>query len=696
MAKAKTDRFIIASRLDYPSDGARRGLWLNLANTAVEEEADFIIIAGGLTSHYGIGDRIKEATAKGVAEQKALKAAQKDLPKEEREDDIPTLVQVRKNVRESVLSLIAHELAEMIPVVIDKDGKPLKYYVTTSRAHSYDGPYGMEVVRRLAGLREDIIYWDEESARFELKHNEDKVLWVLNPEKAPWRGKYYSTTATRLVQDKIKQTSQSLPDLFVVGCLAASLYEPAGGEKPVPMATVPGLHKLQEVKTSENQVGFLAVEFSSERRVPLVRTYSLKDLVKEERSFIQTPDGLEDDDGLSKRKRHQRERQRTILRQVIKDIPTIGMLEDALRWKRSTIERDIENYNNQGFEPAIISSADESNKYDVSREWLQYDLDYPQPSKDDMVEDTFLTFCCLHAGYKHTQYRWFVQRLPEIIQENNIQCLVGCGDFIAGLKHNLDRRDELLPGMNNYVKQEKYAAELVGQVIISVFRERFDACLSRKRKKPDAKKLEKMLHESLIDFRFWRGNHDEWVQDLGFEPLNTFRIHLASFIVEGVYEYLAELGFALSNVSDIVRSHIFYSQEHTLPSGLTLSVRHPHQGRMQTSSGRAQQTLSATPGRVVALGNFHTSIAVQEWNSNDGQRLAVQTGTITSGTDFEYNMNKLVDTGVGIARVLSDPKTNRIFITDLSWDSPAEEDIINFDNDKIISSMMDYIIKDHN
>ncbi|MEX0877740.1 MAG: hypothetical protein WDZ40_02635 [Candidatus Spechtbacterales bacterium] len=697
VSQKNSERYLALSRLDYPAHGARVGLWKLGAKIAEIERPNYIYIAGGLISHEGVRDRINSATEAAIEEQKAKKEFMKTLPVSERVP-VPTQVEVRATVRERVLDEIAQELADALPVFPGngKRGKPLKIYITTSRANNYDGSHGPDVADRLQKIRRDVIFWDRESSRFKAKYifsylknkmQVPKVLWNLNPVKGSWRSEYYATSAQRLVFDKVKQTSQGLPDIWTIGTGASAINKPAGGESSRQMITIPGLHRLQEINTSENQIGVVVVELSDGKSPSSVRTYNFKDLVAQEREFIRAPKGLEDDDSLTKYERDQRARQRAIFEEVVNNIPTIGMLEDALPWRRQTIERDIEHYNAQGFKPAIVQD-ESSGKYNISYEWLQHKLRYPAPDFSKLVEDSSVSYSCIHAGYRTSQYKWFLERTVSTILERGIQSLVGCGDFIAGLKHNLDFRGELLPGANNYNIQEEFAARLNAAVMVRVFRERFDVCLARKRKTPDEKTMREMVNSALIHFYYTAGNHDAWVEDDGYTTLSKFNDTLKAYVVEGIQDHLADRGFGLKGLRGIVENHLHYGGEHAFPSGITMSIRHPRQGRMKTFSGKAQQTLAATEGQVVYIGNFHVGIAVHEWHPELRQRVAMQEGTIATGTDFENHMNKLVDNEFGVLRVWSDPDTNYIFKTEVIWESPQPEEVINYKDRITVKEIM--------
>lgn len=673
-AKKGTDRVVLTSRWDYLGSGFRQGLLDLMANVVKSENADFIVLCGGLIDYDGWRNLKRVRTLDAIEDQKLFRThemAARAKAKAEKEIRTPVDIEPQKLVRERVhaelVAEVARGLANAIPVMENIAGRPIKIYITTSLANNYDGPVGYEIAERLGELRNDIFVWDPDSARFPLKHS-GKVLWVLNPIRSSWRGDYYSTTADRMVKDKEKQTAQDPPDIWVVGTSGSAINRPAGGEVSVQRITVPALHRLQEVNTSENQVGVCVVEISEDNPSHRVRTYNFKDMLRDERNSIPNPKGAS-------------KRQLAILARLRREPSTIGMLEDALHWKRETIKRDIEKYNEAGLKPAIV--LHKGNKYDVDSSWLQFEMRYSFPRIGGLNKYTILAFSCLHVGYKTTQYKWFINRLPELILEHGVDAIADAGDNIAGLEHNLDRRGELYAPLKTYNQQEELAGEIIGMPIIEVFKRRFDRYIAKSKGPIGNRKLVNAVKKSLLHFYLQVGNHDEWPTRYGFVPLDTLRKSLHSYIAEGIQQHLARKNLFLPGVAQTVTEHIHYGSEHTLATGITMSTRHPHNGRMMTSSGRAQQTTGATRGQVVIIGNYHVGIAVHEWNPVLGQRIALQLGTIASGTDFETNMNKLVDTGVGIVKVYSDPHNgNRIYLTEVVWDSPTQEEIIELSSDE--------------
>ncbi|OGZ61976.1 MAG: hypothetical protein A3H51_00055 [Candidatus Spechtbacteria bacterium RIFCSPLOWO2_02_FULL_38_8] len=656
MIATSKQRVGFISRIDYLSPGFRKGLLEVAARYFKYENVDFLVLGGGLVSMRDFGKRKKRLVEELIEKCKLQKLEEMEKEPEDR-THIPTQQEIRENTHQSLMDDIAKELSRLIPVFKNKDDKTIKIYIVLSTINAYDGAIGSDVADRLQQLREDIVFWDETSGRFPIK-GIDKDFWVLLSERAPWRNKYFSTGPDRLVEDKQMQSSQTLPSLWVAGCGAVSIYRPAG-ELSRPRITLPALHKLQEVIAAENQIGIRIVEFKkNSTSQPCVITYDFKSFASEEKNHIPISEKANS-------------RQRRILEAIQNEPQTIGMLEDALSFSRETIENEIVEYGKSKLQPAIVRDKNSGKgKYNIDPGWLQTRLRFRTPSPDTFKEDSILAFGCLHAGYRKTQYQYFINRVPELILQHNVKCLAGAGDFIAGLKHNLHLRGEIYAGFD-YSTQEELAADLIAGAMLKVFRVRFKNEVDKYKKKFTPKVIEELVRAALLLFYYIEGNHDKWVLDLGMQPLNTFILCLKKELENGIHEELSRNNLVLENVRELVSDHVIYGRESTLPSGITLSMRHPEMGRMMTSSGRAQQTLDDADGQVLLFANFHVGTEVLRWEEETGQRLALQAGTLVSGTDFEDGKNKSVDTGVAVTKIYS--HEGRIIKTATFFDSASED-----------------------
>ncbi len=292
------------SRIDFGSKGFRQ----SVVNAGFEifrkEGTHFNVLVGGLIAEKAVWREMRDYVKNAVGSERENirsrneqirarnKKAKKQLP------FIPLLtgehLVTRKSVlEEDFLKTVAGQLAKIIPVLMVPDPenagkeKPIDLFITTSPA--FDGEIGERIAQLLSEQRNDIRVWNSGGDRFPVKYV-NKLLWVLTPVKAVWmRGDYYSTAVERVIKDKIKQTSQSSPDIYVVGGFGSSIHKPKG-ELKYQYCAVPACHRLEETRVNENQIGVSVLEFPADGSKHLFRTYNLKDLVSKELSFIVPPE----------------------------------------------------------------------------------------------------------------------------------------------------------------------------------------------------------------------------------------------------------------------------------------------------------------------------------------------------------------------------------------------------------------------
>ena len=648
------------SRLDYGSPGFRNGLIELASQVSKKEGLRFIVLAGGLVSFPHLRKEFTTFALRQIARKRRFYLPSEDKKKRKIED--------LDAAREWLLDDIAKQVARVLPKLRNRSGHFVRLYIVTSPAPNYDGWIGQEIAQRLRGYgRRDIRYMGEGSARISLK-NLNKVIGVLVPEKASWRSKYFSTAVDRLIEDEEKQTSQPLPDLWLIGCTASSLLRPRG-ERKRSYVSVPALHRLKQVHTAENQVGIRVLEFQPTGF--LVRTYNFKDYTAQERRWVPDPEGTP--------------LQKSIVAELKnRGAMTIGMFEDVLRVSRREIANAIRTLNESEYRPAIRLDSD-SDFYDFDSAWIQNKLKYPLVSAKTCREDVLLNFGCLHAGSIYSEYEFFLKNVPQFILQRGANVLVGAGDLIEGLEHDLDKRGESMRGWN-YTDQENLAAKLIGRVMLRVFKARLTKAAETFKKKPSARKLKSLVESSLITFLYREGNHDTWVLKRGVVPLSFFGPSLVSYLTQGVAQVLKERGWQVPDLLGMVEAKVRYGEVHTLPSGLGITLLHPFMARAMTSSLRAQHTLDMAVTPVVVLANFHVAISVDQWDSDFGQRVSQQVGSIVWKTEFEHGKLKTLDVGVGYLRILS--CEGRILMTESAFfnDGVKEE---THRNDELIPKFLD-------
>lgn len=628
-------RIGFCSRIDYKSPGYRSGLVIRDAEIFAAEGCHFNVIAGGLVSKHWLKKRVKE-----VCEEEGYKS----------KDD-------KEFGRNWVLDEAARELASVIPQVKrpDKASKFVRWYIFTSMP--YDGAEGEEVARRLQALRPDDVRYRGDSGKLLIKRI-NKYIWVINPRKHRLPSKYHSTAAEREIEDREGQTSQDLPDVWGVGIFASSLHKPKG-ERKVAYFTIPASHRLEEVTVAENQEGVRVFEYVDDTGSNyIVRTFPLKDWTRNERHCIT---GIKD--GATK--------EHKAIVEVIKSsgARTVGELQEALGGSRKELEKTIQflvedKMSSRKTWPGLHYNKS-SQSYDFHLDWLQETLRYPALKKE-WSEDSMLLFGCLHAGYTTTDYEYFVEKYPETILRHNVKMLVGLGDFVAGLKHNMLCRGDVFGGLN-YSEQEELAANLVATVIFKVFKKRFCAALSGKNgRKISSSEVLEMVEEALIYFAFRVGNHDDWQSEEGITPLALFKIKLTSALTQAVRAALADKGLNGMDIAGLVDKHVTFVPYHNpvyrLPSGLLLGLHHPYMARAKTTSLRAQELLKASDCQIEGSANFHTAIVTESWQSDLGQRIVAQVGTMVLHTGYELNKMKIVDFGPIYLRVRS--QDGRIIMTE--------------------------------
>jgi len=615
----------LCSRIDYGGDGYRSGL-LEAGWTIFSEDDDkFIIIAGGLVAGKSLEAKCKEFVKENLAERQAhIKET----------GGVSNAVIVRQHLRLEFIKNSADELAKEIPTFEIEDGVPVKIYLITSKP--YDREIGEKVARDLESIRSDILYYDKSDERLPTK-GVGKTIEVLVPERGQWSAQYASTTIDKIVRQNQGRSAQGFADLYIVGCTGSYIVKPKG-EAPRDYMGLPMLSRPTETITSENQVGVVTLNLSSDNPHMRPTNHSLKDLLRDERTFVPRPPG------------HKTSNQNKTIDFIVNGPVTEGYISESLRIKRVTVTGILKNLMNPDGDWPGLEYDEASHRYTFPSNWFKHKLRYPIINPSHFKTESVVGFGCLHAGSVHSDYEYFVNEMVEFIIRERATLLVGAGDFIEGLKHNLVERGEVIAGMN-YTVQEKMSARMVSTVLLKVFARWFSS-----EGITTGRKMKSAIKKALVGFVYIPGNHDEWEEDFGVTPLTTFHLELVSRVIEGITKIVRERGKVRSSngdIAEIVKSKItnILDKTYKLSSGINLEVYHPHMGRAVTTSLRAEhQLVFGRKAHLVVLANFHTAVEVEKWQEDMGQRLALQLGTNKHMTKFESNMGKRVDFGYGCVR----------------------------------------------
>lgn len=656
------------SRIDYGSEGYRRAIVESVFKITESEQTDFNILVGGIISRdfpKDVDNLVKIQLEREKEKKVKFKHLKSLSPKKQRDAR-------KRELLERYLRQAATELSKAIPTLKmpdpenPKKEKFVDLFVTTSPA--FDGAYGEKLAQYLAELRPDVRVWGHGGDRFLVKYV-DKTIWALAPQKAVWmRGDYYSTAVERVIKDKIKQTTQKAPDLYAVGCFGSSINKPQG-ELEYQYISLPNASRIEETRVSENQIGVRVIEFPLDGSSYLTRTYSLKDIVAKELSFIVPPPRATQNqkkiiDVIKARGSATPGTLKYVLDLSVDQI----MHELELLQKKKTLRRMGENW------PGIGEVS--GKKYYFDLEWIKHNLKYDL-SNGHYNEDKIAVSGCIHSGSVESDTDFLLNDFPKRILNHDINIWVDSGDITEGLRHGLDRKQEVLPGMNNNTIQELFAAHCRGAVMLHVFKDRFLKLLAAEGKEKNG--VVGLVEKSLMKYYYRTGNHDTWIAEDGHIPLATFHQELNELLTQEIERFLSSQKVPYdNNIRNIVKNHVVQTKFFTLPSGLKVSMQHPYMARAKTTSIRPQEMLhySKRHGCQIAIGaNFHVSECVEEWDMNLGQCVSMEIGTMKHGSDFERNKMKLVDQGVGYLRVLSN--NQRIFMTESAFYGGARKAPIN-------------------
>lgn len=610
----------------YRKKGWRRGLFKLASEITALEGCHFPVFAGGIISKEWFQQEVKRLS-KGVSRK-----------------FIPSIIEHLKNE-------VIEALNATIPIFKKPDGDLTRWYMMASLP--YDGPEGEDIIHRLQDVMQ-IRRYQTGGEKIEVPQNGRPSIYhgVVLSKRKRLSSSYMSARPEADIRDVENQTNREpMPNLWIHATSATALYKPKG-ERRIPYITLPAIHKLEaeEQQIAENQVGLTIVEDLPDGD-RLVHWWNLRDLILHERQFIT---GVKD--GAS-------ELHRQILELIKKEgARHPGRIADDLGIDRGQLIKEIQFL----VEPAKISrrtrpglAYDEaSDRYDFHSDWIQEALRYELPKPEQSwKEDSFLFFGCLHAGYITTDYEFVVKQFPEIILKHNIQVLVGIGDFIAGLRHNLMAKGQIL-NMNN-TEQEEFAAELLATVIYKVFERRFETQLQTLgNRAPTNEELYAIINNSLLTFLIKKGNHDTWQEQEGNTALTLFYFVLTMKLGMHLQLFLEKKNFLRTFPLELITKKIVMVPEedatYTLPSGIKVGLVHPYMARAQTSSLRAEHALKLFPDcQVVGVANFHVAYCMHKWELGVGQRVVIQTGTEAIFTHFEKSLMKTVDFGPLYLRTLS-------------------------------------------
>lgn len=662
----------LMSRIDYGSPGYREGLVQTAHRIFAAEDTHWDELLGGLVSGAHLKVRMKQAV------QDARGRAQKEVAaKKAKGHKGAKLTKVYPHEIESkTIDEVVEELAKQIPVRYKKGSeKPVRLYIMTSPV--YDGPYGPEIARRLSLKREDIRYWAKPYEHMPLKppphKNFQEIVCIVPSKQHPFRITYDSTPVDREVADYLNAAQKRYADVIVTGCFGSAYLKPMGGESVRPIVSVPNLHRIEDNRASENQIGVSVMEMTTDGQL-FVRTHNLNDLVLRERESINISQKF---GGL----------QRRILEQFrTHSWRTLGLLDEDLPDVPSDkIEKALKGILKAKRIRPPLACDPASDRYFIPRTWIQENLSYPYPwPNEKLEEERLLGFGCMHALCVHTVHQFMVTEVPRLILKHDVTTLVGAGDFIEGREHRLQELGEVVAGAT-YTDQEQFAAWVVGELMLRVFESRLAKATQELGRKPTTDDVLSLIRKALLAFVYIPGNHDDWLKKYAVESLMVFRYELLSFLRKGIAKIFAAQTIPTPvNLDRIVEEKVTRSKEYTLPSGVDMGLSHLHMARTKTKTIRSQEIIDTNEHRLNMHANFHVALAMQRYEPELGQRVVSQFGTLKTRSGFEDSKGKKVDFGVGYVRL--GVQKGRIIMSETAFfGGGTTANFQSFDNTKIFA-----------
>ena len=720
-------RFIGISGINYPTK--HRPYLLKLVReVAIKHEAAFVLVAGNtvdgraLEKEYkghmkyelkGLKRRTRELTQKAKALEQLIKkmAKKKDKARKSKEkDDKKSANEVRVEIKRlqreaktfsdeaakfqeesfredfesEFVERHAQELNSLIPVI-----SGVNYHIAIAEK-IYDRPLGTEILERLRELREDVrligaledgSYDPEPKVPHQLKGFGE--IRVILPSVAPWFYRILSAFMQRLINGFIPRTHSPKPDLILTGCTGTSVFLPS--YDGVASASIPTLHKLNELRSTENMVGASVFKLIAEkgRKRIVWGTYDFRPAIFNERNFSisQNPETLE----------------YAVLKALIASpassktvVFRIAEQEDKKFDGDATLERVKQTLGLLVHKKLIVYNR-QSNQYAISEKQIQQ----AETSLESLFKNSTslreTVTSCFHCGCLKTLYHTCFHYLPQNAIDSDI--LVENGDEIQGNAHAYDYNGELLPTMMAYDKQERTLAAIRSRNIMDIFKLRFEKLFEEF--KAQKATPEEIATRCLIKYIFQTGNHPAWKY---FQKhsliLGEFEELLKASLTEKILDFCSEKQLTLTyqQVKKLIGQKIVRVGEsfmvHT--NGFAIGIKHPYKARTESKSHRIQDVVNFiwreflgftrktlqdknTRGFVlVNVANFHEAGAVHV--AKFGRTaVGVMTGAQVKDTRFESHMDKVVDHGTANVLVVKDPE-DRLLYSEIEYDDRIHPD----------------------
>lgn len=542
----------------------------------------------------------------------------------------------------------------------------------------YDRPLGARIIERLKDKRNDVRiigsrqedgYYDREP-KLPIQFPGFETVRVIVPHRSPWFSKIISNLPQRLHNAFAPRTLSPKPDLILTGVTGTAVYLPY--YDGVPNISIPALNKLLEQQATEHMIGATVVRVlaNGKEGVRIIDgVYNFRTAAFQEKIVLVST-------SLPKA-------QQAVMYSLIPSDASLkavlyrvnsGANKKHFHRKTDFKEEAVTNALDELIKAKTVTFSKKSNRYSIN-ENLRRNADITLASlQKDSRTVKHVVWSCFHGGALKTLYFTALKDIPK--HADDADAIIENGDLVQGIAHQYEYNGELKPVANGVDKQEIITAYHHATILLDVFRNRLNRL-----DKASKSNVSTALQICLIPYIYNAGNHDKWPHHNKMTLiLQLYEDTLRKRMIEGVLSICQENQVLVKyeQVASAVNASIIRVGESRMVelNGIMIGIKHPHKSRTVQKSTRIQEVVDFIWRRfdsymstvaknskgfsIAYVANFHEAAAAHV--TKFGQTvLGVMTGAYLKDTEFEANMDKVVDYGPAIVTAKFDAEGRLIY-----------------------------------
>jgi len=656
--------FVATSGLNFPTK-SRKYLIDLVRDAAVKANARFVIIAGNTLDGKALEREFKARLRQRISE------FMEDNPARERDAgwrEFETEAFAKEFIEEH-----AGQLDDFLPQIPGG----INWHIAIAEK-VFDRPIGARILEKLQKLRDDVRLigarqdgsYDTEP-RVPVRFRGFETIRVIVPHRTPWFYRIVTSFMQRLIDSFVPRTSSPKPSMMLVGCTGTATHIPF--YEGVPCISVPTLHKIDVQLSAENMVGCSVIRViddgSGQTRV-ISGAHDFRTAINAEREIV-VPASIAP---VQKAVMHSLIESdasfKTILWWVNDQRRRFGRKRDITEGQ---LQKALEALKKKG----LVRHSKKSNRYALNEDRLHEVAVTLKTLHADSRDVKHLSWSCMHGGSAKTLYFTALETIPRLAED--VDAIIENGDLNQGIAHNYEYNGELAPWANGMDKQEKFNAHFRATLLAGAFRRRLvrNALIEN---------VSERVRVSVVRYVFGPGNHDMWIfHGKRALPLAIFEADLRSTLASMIHAICVESNLDISSdeVRSITDERIVRVGDSRMVNidGVTVGIKHPHKGGARSRSARIQEVaefiwrrfdrFASTVAQksdgfaMVYVANFHSAAAVHI--GKFGRTIVgVMTGAMLHDTEFESNIDKVVEYGPVAVSVKLNPE-NRVLYTETEF-----------------------------